>query len=63
MKNINLILIAGQFTMLIGFLIFIINYFILNNDLVLVFVTIIIFVLSMIFNLTYLIRKMKEKNK
>lgn len=60
MKNNNLVLIIGQFTMLIGFSIFMINYFVLNNNLFLVFVTIITFVLSLIFNLTYLIRKIKE---
>lgn len=61
MKNNNLILILGQFSMLIGFSIFIINYFLLDNILFLVLIAIIIFVLSMIFNLTYLIRKIKEK--
>lgn len=60
MKNNSLVLIVGQFFMLAGFSTFLINYFVLNNNLVLVFVIIVLFVVSMIFNLTYLIRKIKE---
>lgn len=60
MKKDSLLLIIGQSFMLIGFLTFIINYFFLNNNPVLVFAIILIFVLSMILNLKYLINKIKE---
>jgi len=60
MKKDNLLLIIGQSFMLIGFSTFIINYFFLNNNRFLVFAIILIFVLSMIFNLKYLISKIKK---
>jgi hypothetical protein len=60
MKKNNLLLVIGQSFMLIGFSTFIVNYFFLNNNRLLVFLIIIIFVLSMIFNLRYLINKIKE---
>jgi len=60
MKKDSLLLIIGQSLMLIGFSTFIINYFFLNNNPVLVFVIILIFVLSLILNLRYLIRELKE---
>ena len=60
MKRNTLLLIFGQILMFIGFSTFIVNYFLLNNNRVLVFVIIIIFVISMIFNLKYLTDKIKE---
>lgn len=63
MKKDSLLLIIGQSFMLIGFLTFIINYFFLNNNPVLVFAIILIFVLSIILNLKYLINKIKEKRR
>ena len=59
-KTDTLTLIVGQSLMLIGFTTFIINYFVLDNNQLLVFVIILLFVLSMIFNLKYLIGKIKE---
>jgi len=59
MKKDNLFLIIGQGTMLLGFSTFIINYFFLNNHPVFVYIIILIFALSMFFNLKYLIRKIK----
>ena len=56
----NLILIIGQSLMLIGFTTFIINYFVLDNNTLLVFVIILLFVISMGFNLKYLINKIKK---
>lgn len=60
MKKDNLLLIIGQSFMLIGFSTFIINYFFLNNNRLLVILIILIFIISMIFNLKYLINKIKE---
>jgi predicted permease len=59
-KTDNLTLIVGQSFMLIGFTTFIINYFILDNNTLLVFAIILFFILSMGFNLKYLITKIKE---
>ena len=59
-KTDYLTLSIGQSLILTGFTIFIINYFFLNNNQLLVYSIILIFVLSMIFNLKYLIRKIKE---
>jgi hypothetical protein len=59
-KTDNLPLIIGQSFMLIGFITFIINYFVLDNNTILVFVSILLFVISMGFNLKYLISKKKE---
>ncbi len=56
----NLTLIIGQSFMLIGFTTFIVNYFFLDNNQLLVFVIILLFVLSMIFNLKFLIGKIKK---
>lgn len=56
----TLTLIVGQSLMLLGFTTFIINYFVLDNNQLLVFVIILLFVLSMIFNLKYLIGKIKK---
>lgn len=61
MKKNSLMLITGQGLMLIGFTIFIINYFFLDNIQFLDFVVILVFVLSLIFNLRYLIARIKEK--
>jgi hypothetical protein len=36
MKNNKLVLIIGQFSMLLGFLTFLVNYFLLNNNLYLI---------------------------
>ncbi len=59
-KTDYLTLIIGQSFMLIGFTTFIINYFILDNNTLLVIAIILLFILSMIFNLKYLISKIKE---
>jgi len=62
-KKDNLTLIIGQSFMLIGFTTFIINYFFLNNNILLVFVIILLFVLSMVFNLKFLIGKIKKSKE
>ncbi|RIH64171.1 hypothetical protein D1164_16585 [Mariniphaga sediminis] len=59
-KTDNLPLIIEQSFMLIGFITFIINYFVLDNNTILVFVSILFFAISMGFNLKYLISKKKE---
>jgi len=60
MKNNNLILIIGQFSLSLGFTLFIINYLILDNGLILALLSGILFGLSLVFNLTYLVRKIRE---
>jgi len=60
MKNNNLLLIIGQFSMILGFMGFIFNYFFLDHNLVIALLTGIVFGLSIVFNITYLQRKKKE---
>ncbi len=44
MKNNKLLLIIGQFSMLLGFLTFLVNYYLLNNNIYLIFLTILLFI-------------------
>lgn len=59
MKNNNLLLIIGQFSLILGFISFILNYFFLDHNLVIALLTGILFGLSIVFNITYLARKKK----
>jgi hypothetical protein len=61
LKNINLLLAIGQVCLSIGFLSFIINYIILENNQFIAFFSGMLFGLSLVLNLTYLIRIRKEK--
>jgi hypothetical protein len=61
LKNINLLLAIGQVCLSIGFLSFIINYIILENNPFIVFFSGMLFGLSLVLNLTYLIRNKKGK--
>ncbi len=63
MKKNNLVLIFGQLTMFVGFMLFLFNYFLFNSNLFVVFSTIIIFSISMMLNLTYLIIKRNQNDK
>ncbi len=57
----NAKLMAGISFMMIGFLLFVSNYFFLDNNRILVFVIILIFLLSILFNAVYLAGRLKEK--
>ena len=56
----NYILAIGQLSLVLGILGFIINYLFINNNPVLIFFISIFFGLSLVMNLTYLLKRKKQ---
>ncbi len=50
---------VGQFSLFIGFVLFMANYFFLGNFLSLALVSGALFVISLVFNLTYIVKRKK----
>ena len=62
MKNKNLLFALGQFSLFFGILGFLVNYFILNHNPIVAFITGVLLGLSLILNLAFLIR-MRKNNR
>jgi len=62
MQNKKTLLVIGQFSLVFGIVSFILNYFLFNMQLTLFIFSGVLFGISLVFNLTYLLRLKKQNN-
>lgn len=61
MKNNKTLLVIGQYSLAVGFICFLVNYFFLGNYLSIALIAGALLGASLVFNLTYIIRRKKEE--
>lgn len=54
-----MLLILGQLTLVVGFAMFIYNFFFLDNILFIAILTIVLFLISLVLNISYLLKRRK----